>query len=377
MPTPQSTPPKPDEAEVSVFGPGFGESVVAHIGHGNWLIVDSCVEDDNAPPKPLQYLESIGVNPATAVRCVVASHWHDDHVAGLAQLLKHCDDAVLVCSTALTCKDFLDLAELYSTAPGRISPGPREIRNALEVAGMRSRRRKLQMLHHAIENRPIWRASDGSAQAIALSPSDEMVRRAHEYVARTYAIAKAGTAISDRLGSDRNDVATAIRLDVGRRSILLGSDLEASKNPLVGWSAVLRIEGATEVKSRIVKVPHHGALSGHQTEMWDELVTPAPFALLTPFRNGGIKLPKMDDRERILARTQNAFITAHPDKCRPRPPKRPPKVEPFINAATIERQLAYGPVGHVRWRAPIADPAHLGQIELFDGAVPLRDTLAA
>lgn len=38
-----ATPPVADELEVSVFGPGVGESVVVHLGHGDWMVVDSCL----------------------------------------------------------------------------------------------------------------------------------------------------------------------------------------------------------------------------------------------------------------------------------------------------------------------------------------------
>jgi len=33
---------RPDELEVSVFGPGYGESLAIHLGLGSWIIIDSC-----------------------------------------------------------------------------------------------------------------------------------------------------------------------------------------------------------------------------------------------------------------------------------------------------------------------------------------------
>ena len=35
-------PPASDVFEVSIFGPGKGESIVVHIGNGRWIVVDSC-----------------------------------------------------------------------------------------------------------------------------------------------------------------------------------------------------------------------------------------------------------------------------------------------------------------------------------------------
>jgi hypothetical protein len=34
--------PAPEELEVTVFGPGFGESVIVHLGHNRWIVFDSC-----------------------------------------------------------------------------------------------------------------------------------------------------------------------------------------------------------------------------------------------------------------------------------------------------------------------------------------------
>ncbi len=36
--------PEPDEIEVSLIGPGYGESVLVHLGDGEWVVADSCVE---------------------------------------------------------------------------------------------------------------------------------------------------------------------------------------------------------------------------------------------------------------------------------------------------------------------------------------------
>jgi metal-dependent hydrolase (beta-lactamase superfamily II) len=47
--------------------------------------VDSCVVPGAQGPVSADYLEKIGVD-ASAVKAVVASHWHDDHVKGMSDL---------------------------------------------------------------------------------------------------------------------------------------------------------------------------------------------------------------------------------------------------------------------------------------------------
>src|SRR5215216_1434282 len=77
--------PPPDVIEVSLFGPGYGEAIAVHLGDGHWLLVDSCIDPDAKEPASAVYLDRIGV-PQDAVRQIIASHWHDDHVRGISRL---------------------------------------------------------------------------------------------------------------------------------------------------------------------------------------------------------------------------------------------------------------------------------------------------
>ena len=64
--TEAGTPSGQREFELALLGPGYGESVVLHVGSGVWIVVDSCL-DKHGIPGALSYLESIGLDPARAV----------------------------------------------------------------------------------------------------------------------------------------------------------------------------------------------------------------------------------------------------------------------------------------------------------------------
>jgi hypothetical protein len=55
-----------NEIEVTVFGPGFGESILMHLGKNCWAIVDSCIDKATKNPAALSYLEQIGVDASVA-----------------------------------------------------------------------------------------------------------------------------------------------------------------------------------------------------------------------------------------------------------------------------------------------------------------------
>jgi glyoxylase-like metal-dependent hydrolase (beta-lactamase superfamily II) len=70
------------------------------VSHGRWIIVDSCIDGTSRGPKPLDYLNKIGVDVTSAVEVVVATHWHDDHVRGISKILQACQSAIFCCAGA-------------------------------------------------------------------------------------------------------------------------------------------------------------------------------------------------------------------------------------------------------------------------------------
>jgi len=108
-----NVPPAAIAAEVSVFGPGFGECIVLHLGDGEWVVVDSCVDAKSGRPVAIDYLDRVGVDIAKNVSLVVATHWHDDHIGGFGELFEACKNARFACSMAMCCQEWLTLLEIY------------------------------------------------------------------------------------------------------------------------------------------------------------------------------------------------------------------------------------------------------------------------
>lgn len=370
-------PPKPDELEISVFGPGYGESVLIHVGNGVWFAIDSCVNHSTKRPAPLDYLNGIGVNPATGIVLIIASHWHDDHVRGLHDLLLASESASFSCSLALTKAEFLTLAKIYSTSQGKIPSGPQELYRCLET--MKERTQQAgggalnrwatidKLLYQTTFNQPI------KCKLTALSPSDEMLSRTQQFMLGYLNAVKKGYSEPRLLSSCPNDVAVALLLEIGDRRVLFGSDLEQETNKSVGWSAVMTSQTVkASGKSCVFKVAHHGAYSGHSDDVWSDLLAETPLAILTPFQHGSLKIPTEEDRARILSKTNKAYITASPDMS-VKLPKKSTKVQSFVDSTVKNRRLASGPMGHVRWRVSLTNSEDLGNVELFGQALPLDE----
>jgi Metallo-beta-lactamase superfamily len=171
------TPPRPEQVEISLFGPGFGESVVLHMGFGDWVVVDSCILPRERTPAALAYFGAIGVDPADSVKFVIASHWHDDHIRGLSAVLDRCTKAAFVCPAAVRSPEFFNLAVAAGTRPMMRNPGIKEFADVLSIL---ERRKQSQDRTKGIPKGFVWAAQDRDIWlegATAKCPFSRQLRR--------------------------------------------------------------------------------------------------------------------------------------------------------------------------------------------------------
>jgi hypothetical protein len=304
--------PPGNEIEVSIFGPGFGESVVIHAGNDEWIIVDSCIDSRSGSPAALTYLDEIQVNPSAAVKLIVATHWHDDHIAGMSELVRVCASAKFACSMALTRSEFFEVAKVYASRPlSHVSSGPTEIyRTLLTVKG------RQQHPIYATADRPLFRMRRTAGGAIdwevtALSPADGELQR---FIASITALIPSPTppVTKSRLPNPgQNDLSVATWIKIGTIQILLGADLEEHGGvPGRGWTAVLASRTRPPGVASLFKIAHHGSTNGHHDGVWSDMLVTTPFAVLTPWTLGGSHLPQPNDVQRVRNLTPNAYSTS-------------------------------------------------------------------
>ena len=353
-------PPRPDEIEFSLFGPGYGECAVIHVGEGEWVVVDSCVSDPRAQPVALDYLEGIGVSPEASVKLVVATHWHDDHIRGLAKLVAACKSAEFACTAALGQEDFRTLAELTRTDLMMESSGIDEFRSILDELFMRS-----QEPMWTLGGRTLYqRATNPSVEILALTPSDRAFRESVSEIARLLPSENEPKRRVWPAGPNHGSVVLSIR--VGSAVLLLGADLEEDSGGR--WSALLAAH-TLAAKADVFKIPHHGSSGADHPRVWNDLVKPQAVATLTPFQRGSVALPTAADRTRICNYGRRTFITATPE--RPKSRRRESAVEKTIREVVGELKPANGPMGHVRVRHDLGEADSDWSVSSFGQAFEL------
>jgi beta-lactamase superfamily II metal-dependent hydrolase len=349
-------PPAADEIEFSVFGRGFGEAICVHLGDGEWAVVDSCMNPQTVEPAALTYLASLGLSPNDDVRIVVATHWHDDHVQGLGEVVEACANATVVCSAALDRKEIVAFVLQQEAAKGAIGSGLDELRSILHTCGKRQR-----SIVWAKATLPLHPRPPGDvARVVALSPSEDAVERAMQDLIAAATSAKITVPRRYRAPERSNGASVAVSIRNENVGLLLGADLEASVNPEAGWKAVVAYARPT-LKASAVKVPHHGSLGAHHDEMWSELLERDVLAVLTPWIRGAKYLPTEADIQRIVSLSKKVYITAMPASTIAK--KKADKAIRRVHGANISELRGWG---HVRARRRLTE--NDWRVELDGGA---------
>jgi beta-lactamase superfamily II metal-dependent hydrolase len=365
----KTTPPLLDEVEVSLFGPGYGECVVVHLGDGHWMVIDSCLNEAGDQPIALEYLREIGVDPQTQVKLIVITHWHDDHIKGASQLVSSCVEARVAFSAALKRTEFL---ELFSAANSieilDNHTGTSEFGSILKTIESRVTGRYAGTPHHWAQEGQILYRQQGNCncQVIALSPSAHTVTSALSFVIKE--LPTPDRAIKRFPSIEPNDISVALLLSAGERSVLLGADLEHSANDLRGWTAVLNSEVCPKLPSHTIKVAHHGSANGDNDRIWQEMLVSQPIALITPYSKGSKPLPSPRDVQRIKARAAKVWCTVPPGHKKAEVRDAADKT---MKEATRNRYVIRKKPGLVRLRFNAIDANLNPVVETFDGAIAL------
>lgn len=364
--------PEPTEIEISIFGPGFGECIVVHVGGRRWLIVDSCVDaSDRADSRPVaeRYLGAIGVDLASEVDLVVASHWHDDHVRGLGRLVEICKRSEFSCAHALLKEEFYLFIKSMNT--GALATDGAKVREFSKVLNHLAEGRRRP--RYAVGGRPLisWdRAATQHGESCtvrALSPSDaefEIFLRTIGAASPTHKEAKRSAP-----STSPNLTSVVLHIQFDSTSVLLCADMEVHNDQSRGWGAVVAegMRGALPAAS-VVKVAHHGSANGHATDAWTHLIQALPIAVVTPYNRMPLdkKLPTVERLTQLASLTSRLFITA-PRSSGQRVRERDPTVHRGLRDHGIELRDLAVQVGMVRlrrqvsagslWRAEVFPPA--------------------
>ena len=352
-------PPDDDELEISIFGRGFGEAIVCHLGDGVWMAIDSFLDEDI--PMASTYLEALGVG-TKAIRSVVLTHWDDDHTRGAADLVSICEPDDIWFSSVLHRKEWFRFATAQTKRRAGIatSSGTDEFVETLQIA-----RSEVNWATEGQQLDPLTRASVHALAPTHQSVTDGML-----------AIAPVPAPPAERptvRGLTPNGTSVAVWIRFGSHDAILGADLERGRKGR-GWRGVLESRTVSRLivegrRATLLKMSHHGSENAQLPEMYRRLLVGAPYAMATRFNGGRKPRPSPEDERWISGRAKEAWVAGRPGQ------------KQFGNnqALMLAHQTlkgghlpSLGQVGHLCMRVRLSDPRGAWRLTRQGWTTPMR-----
>lgn len=305
-----------DELEVTTIGVGSqaGESVVIHLGNGKWAIIDSCKTVDG-DVLPLLHLKSLGIN-FDDVDKIVCTHWHQDHIGGLTQVVKECRNADFYFPIIGQDNNFLRLLLKGDEAQNKSSVW-HEFIECIKTSKKR---------HNFSGSDKLIYDNCRGIQLFTLSPSDVMVEEMLKIVALFNEDDSDYVKINDDI-LPPNKGCSALLFVTPDGNILLGADLEANRSPKDGidscigecndrdnhgWCNVhLRSSSFSRRDFMYFKLPHHASKTGYCNAVWTKHKANEVISTSTVFiNNAGVKLPQKDMLEKYHSLCTSMYLTS-------------------------------------------------------------------
>jgi beta-lactamase superfamily II metal-dependent hydrolase len=352
--------PNANIAEVTLIGTGggYGESCVIHLGDDEWIVVDSCINPESKTSLPLNYLRELGVNTEKNVKLIVCTHWHDDHILGLSELLNECTNAKFCMSNVKDLKKFLQFVTLdYKKVKDNTSnSSTREFGRCIDI--IRDRKSDLLL---AVKDRCIY--NNGKSQLYSLSPSDFAILNFDFEISAL--ISEYGPPNKKVISQSPNDKSVVLYIKIGAHRVLLGADLEVSSNEKTGWLDICSTTTVVDQKSSLYKISHHGSKNGFHQNIWAKLVEKNTISALTPW-NKNNKLPQIDMLKIYCQLSGSVYMTS--PVLSEKPKKRDRSTEKIITSFNKKLREIKFDQGIIRFRIENVNPNSQWNIDLFGSA---------
>ena len=313
--------PGPQRGKVVLWflGPGFGESVVAALPDGRWMVVDTCTWRNSVLPKALLDHHRVG-----RIDLLVVTHPDLDHIGGLPALVqgseigrvwrypRHADIGDLVAGWL----------ERHHRRDGRL----RVLRRALDT--LDELEEGEGRVVHAAYGRDEWPTRAADYQVHLLAPPDGDLRVLGRELERLMG-SEAGLPALDRsvveylTGRSRrrhrnaNALSLALTIELGNVRVLLGGDVERGRTGRRGWQGVLhhlrednRLRLVEDIE--VAKVSHHGSRGAFHAQAWNlhAKTRRVRLAVVTPFDRGDRPPPHEQALRGIRLRSDELALTA-------------------------------------------------------------------
>lgn len=295
-----------------LFGRGVGEGILCNYDANEWVVVDSCYGSSSYENKAaaLEYLENNNI-PFEDVKLIVISHFHDDHIKGMLDIVKQCTSARIFVPQALSTKEFLTYITTIADVNATTAPqqGVSEIFKIFKEASRTGR-----LIEITKADVSLYFNAKTYSRVSALSPSvlecEDTLRYFLEQVNTLSESTSMELPANVKNKNVNNNCITLCISQNRNNDILLGADLEVHTDGRKGWSALTATQHAPQKSTSVFKVSHHGSVNGFCADSWGKLSVEfkKPIGVLTPYSRQN--LPRAEQIKVLQQYTSELYSTS-------------------------------------------------------------------
>lgn len=357
------------EIEITLIGTGggYGESIVIKIAN-DWILIDSCVNPNSKENLSANYLKRIGVDLATEVKLIICTHWHQDHIKGLSNLLGLCKSAKFVMPAVNDKKKFLRFITLdgIKSVKGGFS-STEEFAKCLQICIDRNmspiRASSNKLLYRSVLGHGV--VDKESVEICSLSPSESVISHFDKELGNLLSKKLSIVSVPEK---DANDKSVVILLNNNGFSALLGADLEVNKKEDEGWLDIINNSLMVRNKVGLFKIPHHGSENGYDVRIFEKFISDNAILKLTPW-NRSVKLPDLSMMEVYRNHSDEVFITSPVSRILTKPKKRSKQIQKMAEEFSRSLSEMKFEMGIVRSRVDVLNPIPV--VETFGNAIKI------
>ena len=295
--------PSPDLFQIVLFGKGYGESILIHIGNNKYIVVDSFIDNMSGNPVTIDYLNEIGENPSSIIG-IICTHWDDDHVKGISKIIEKIEHKINVYIPMVQSNRDKENFVRYVC----MNADSDDINSTSEYKKLFDffRDGKIQINFTSscmnICSSELSSVNKDWASIYALSPSQANILKFLKNV-----VPPEEKTPRSNLQISNNGVSIVAFISRISDGILLGGDLENTQNE---WDDVINIFPSKD-KCSVFKIPHHGSKNAYNKNVWGKIVE-KPISIITRFNPK--ELPRQDAIDEIKANSSKVFILGESSK---------------------------------------------------------------
>jgi beta-lactamase superfamily II metal-dependent hydrolase len=297
---PDSQPP----INIYFIGEGIGESILVHIPNQFVMVVDC---HGGKSTSSMDYLlNSLGI---TQINLLVLTHLHYDHYSGLKVLLEKYDVCSFAHSYSLHWDNTLQLSKLFELKKfGDTIPKETNLTSLVQTISKVKKNKwskDLVNCYKHINNSSTLYASKIAGTDVVIdciAPladifDDSFYKQLEKNIEKTKkkGLDYLADAITKKHNTKMNETCSIIRIRYGNSLVLLTADSEnKTLNEINNSNLTSKL---TEIKSILIKIPHHGSDTSGSKFLFDKQITESKkmYGVITPNTGHGLPLSKIVD----------------------------------------------------------------------------------